>query len=234
MEASAGRVTVIGPGGGEVIGDRPERRVEILSDRAPVHVTLSRFGPGMEGADLHVHERHSDFFYVLEGELTVRLGVEDRQVVVPAGSLARVPPMVVHGFRNASAADFRYLNLHAPGSGFADYLRALRDGRKFTYDQYDPPQDGGRPISEAVVESGREIADGVELLTEIDAIQVTRVRGRTERRAYDRLASYYALEGDLTLDGTATPAGSSIQIPPGVEHAVEGFYLSVMAPWSTA
>ena len=68
----------------------------------PLHATLSRFGPGRDGADLHVHTEHSDLFYVLEGELTVRLGVEDEQVTVPAGALARVPPNVVHGFRNAS------------------------------------------------------------------------------------------------------------------------------------
>jgi quercetin dioxygenase-like cupin family protein len=227
-------VTVIGPGGGEVVGDRPGRRVEILSDRDPVHVTLSRFGPGMEGADLHVHRHHSDLFYVLEGELTVRLGVDDEQVVVPAGSLARVPPMVVHGFRNASDADFRYLNFHAPGSGFADYMRALRDGRKLTYDQHEPPAEAARPIDEAVVERGQEIGDDVELLTDIEAIRVTRVRGRTERRAYDGLASYYALEGELMLDDRRVPAGSWVQVPPGIEHAVEGVYLSVMAPSSTA
>ena len=48
---------------------------------------------------------------------------------MPAGTLARVPPDVVHGFRNASDADVRYLNLHAPGREFANFMRALRDGR---------------------------------------------------------------------------------------------------------
>jgi mannose-6-phosphate isomerase-like protein (cupin superfamily) len=234
VEASARRVRVVAPGAGEVVGDRPGRRVEILSDRDPVHVTLSRFGPGMEGADLHVHQRHSDLFYVLEGELTVRLGVEDQQVVVPAGSLARVPPMVVHGFRNASERDFRYLNLHAPGSGFADYMRALRDGRKLTYDQHDPPAEDARPISDAVVESGKPIGDGVELLTDIEAIRATRLHGSTERRAYDRLVSYFVLEGELALDDLRAPAGSWIEVPPGLEHAVEGICLSVTAPSSTA
>ncbi len=38
---------------------------------------------------------------------------------MPAGTLARVPPDVVHGFRNGSDAELRYLNLHAPGQGFA-------------------------------------------------------------------------------------------------------------------
>jgi mannose-6-phosphate isomerase-like protein (cupin superfamily) len=60
--------TVIPPGGGEVIGDSAERRVEILSDGDAVHATWSRFGPGRDGADPHVHRRHTDIFYVLEGE----------------------------------------------------------------------------------------------------------------------------------------------------------------------
>ena len=117
IASPAPRDDVIPPGGGEVIGDSPDRRVEILSDHDALNATLSRFGPGREGADLHVHRHHSDLFYVLEGELTVRLGVEDRAGVVPAGSVARVPPDVVHGFRNASDADLRYLNFHAPGRG---------------------------------------------------------------------------------------------------------------------
>jgi mannose-6-phosphate isomerase-like protein (cupin superfamily) len=227
-------VSVVAPGAGEVVGERPGRRVEILSDRDPVHVTRSRFGPGEEGADLHVHRRHSDLFYVLEGELTVRLGVEDEQVVVPAGSLARVPPRVVHGFRNASDADLRYLNFHAPGSGFAGYMRALRDGRKLTYDQHDPPAEAARPISDAVVESGKPIGGGVELLTDVEAIRVTRVHGSGERRAYDQPVSYYVLAGELALDDLRAAAGSWIQVPPGLEHAVEGVYLSVMAPSSTS
>ena len=91
---------VIPPGGGEVIGDSPDRRVEILADHDAVHATWSRFGPRRDGADLHIHRRHTDLFYVLEGELTLRLGAEGEGVAVPAGTLARVPPLVVHGFRN--------------------------------------------------------------------------------------------------------------------------------------
>ena len=142
-----GEPTVIARGGGEVVGDSPERRVEILSDHDALHATWSRFGPRREGADLHVHRRHTDLFYVLDGELTVRLGPEGLGVVVPAGTLARVPPLVVHGFRNGGDAEVAYLNLHAPGQGFAAYLRAMRDGRAISYDQEAPPPDGGRPVS---------------------------------------------------------------------------------------
>ena len=67
------------------------------------------------------------------------LGLDGEHVVVPARTVALVPPLVVHGFRNASDADARYLNFHAPGRRFADYMRGLRDGRPFTYDQEPPP-----------------------------------------------------------------------------------------------
>src|SRR3954467_181462 len=92
---------VVPPGEGEVIGDSPERRVEILCDHEAVHVTASRFGPGREGADLHIHRRHHDLFYVLEGELTLRLG-DAEDIQAGAGTLVCVPPLVVHGFKNAS------------------------------------------------------------------------------------------------------------------------------------
>lgn len=130
------------PGAGEVIGDAPDRRVDLLCDEDPLHATWSRFGPGREGADLHVHRAHTDHFYVLDGEFTLRVGLEDEPVTAGAGTLVRVPPMVVHGFRNASAADVTFLNLHAPGAGFAAFMRGVRDGTSVAYDQHDPPGAG--------------------------------------------------------------------------------------------
>lgn len=135
---------LIPAGRGEIIGDSAERRVEILSDYESLHATWSRFGAHVDGADLHVHRRHTDLFYVLDGELTVRLGPEGEPAAVTAGSLARVPPMVVHGFRNASEADVRYLNLHAPGEGFADFMRSRRDGEPIAYD-HRLPRTGADP-----------------------------------------------------------------------------------------
>src|SRR3954469_16990500 len=123
----AWHLPVVAPGGGEVIGDAPDRRVEILCDHDALHVTWSRFGPGRDGADLHVHRHHTDLFYVLAGELTLRLGLDGDTAVAPAGTLVRVPPLVVHGFRNDGREELRYLNLHAPGRRFSDHLRARRD-----------------------------------------------------------------------------------------------------------
>src|SRR4051794_11513489 len=147
-------MAVVQPGGGEVIGDAPDRRGGVLAHHAGVNPTPARFGPRRGGADPHVHPppHHRffapegglpppgrgggarplprpppDCFYVRGGELTLRLGVDGREVALPAGTLARIPPLVVHGFRNGSPDEVRYLNLHAPGESFADYLRAMRD-----------------------------------------------------------------------------------------------------------
>lgn len=211
-------IRVVAPGLGELIGDRPGRRVEILSDRPALNVTLSRFGPGQEGADLHVHHEHTDCFYVLDGELTVRLG--DGAVAVPAGSFAYVPPDVVHGFRNASAAAESHLNVHAPGADFANYLR---DGR--AYDQHEPPADGGRPASDARVCSASELAAGVD----IGVLRVTLEHGASAPRRGP--AAYFAL-ADLAVtadeEEAFAPRGSWVEVDG--DHAVDGAsYLTLVA-----
>jgi mannose-6-phosphate isomerase-like protein (cupin superfamily) len=232
---------LVPPGGGEIVGDSPERRVEILCDHETLNATWSRFGPRREGADLHVHRQHTDLFYVLAGELTVRLGVEDEPVVVPSGTLARVPPLVVHGFRNGSDAELRYLNFHAPGSQFADYLRALRDGRAFQYDQHPPPSDGGRSPTGAVVGGEEVLADGqglrVALLADVDAIGIAETRSDPDGAAAPphvhsrHTESFFVLEGQLTITAAGrelrAEAGSWAQVPPGVPHA---FSLSGSGP----
>ncbi len=162
--------TVIAPGEGEVLGDAPDRRVELLADHEALHVTWTRFGPRRDGADLHVHRRHTDLFYVLAGEFTARLGPAGDEIALAAGNLIRLPPMVVHGFRNASDGELRFLNLHAPGEGFADYMRGLRDGRKVDFDQWDPPEDGGRPVSEATI-------GPLEQPVEVEGLVISEVTG---------------------------------------------------------
>ena len=224
---------VIPPGAGEVIGDSADRRVEILSDGDAVHATWSRFGPGRDGADPHIHRRHTDLFYVLEGELTVRLGLEDELAVVPKGALARVPPLVVHGFRNGSDAEMRYLNFHAPGVGFADYMRGLRDGRKVTYDQEPPPAEGVRPANEAVIGE-----PGLGVHVDIDAIRIAEVRSAPGDAPPPRTEGecFYVLEGELVLTlgdrELRAPTGSWVEMPAGVPHVIASQdpvrYLSVL------
>jgi mannose-6-phosphate isomerase-like protein (cupin superfamily) len=226
------RVLLVPLGGGEIVGDSPDRRVEILSDDETLHATWSRFGPHRDGADLHVHRHHTDLFYVLDGELTVGLGNEDKGVAVPAGTLARVPPLVVHGFRNGSDAEVRYLNLHAPGRGFAEFLRALRDGRPVSYDQHPAPPDGGRPPSDAAVGSDGFVNDRpglrVALLADVEEIGISEVssdRGSPSPPPHlhrRHVESFYVLEGEMTFTTgdreLRAEAGSWVQVPPGVPH----------------
>ena len=222
--------SIVAPGEGEVVGDAPGRRVEILSDHDALHATWSRFGPGREGADLHVHRRHTDLFYVLAGELTLRLGPEGRETTVPAGTLARVPPLVVHGFRNGSEAELRYLNLHAPGVGFADYLRAMRDGRTLAYDQEEPPPDGGRPASEAVI--GPPVLD----LEELAVAEAWGDLAPAPPREHPHARCLYVLEGEGSLAAGGREhrlaAGTWARVPAGAPHAVAGRarYLDLRVP----
>jgi mannose-6-phosphate isomerase-like protein (cupin superfamily) len=218
--------TVIPPGGGEVIGDAPDRRVEILGERDGLHATWSRFGARREGADPHIHRRHHDVFYVLAGELTVLLGDEREEVVVPAGRFARVPPLVVHGFRNGGDAELRYLNFHAPGVGFADYMRALRDGGPRSFDQEPPPAEGTRPGTDAV------IGDRVES----EPIAVAELR--IEPGEHHHVESVYVLEGELAIAAgereERAVAGSWVDVPRGLAHSVTSSgparYLGIRAP----
>jgi mannose-6-phosphate isomerase-like protein (cupin superfamily) len=224
---------VIAPGAGEIVGDAPDRRVEILCDHDALHATWSRFGAHRDGADLHVHRRHSDLFYVLAGELTVRLGPRGDGVAVPAGTLARVPPLVVHGFRNGSDAEVRYLNLHAPGQGFADYMRTLRDGRTLAYDQHSPPADGGRAATDAAIGTQAKQFDQpglrLTLLADVEEIAIAEAWAQpgeppSPHVHHDHLEAFYVLEGELVLTSgereLRAPAGSWGQVPPGVSHTV--------------
>ena len=221
------------PRTGEVIGDSTGRRVEILCDDDALHATWSRFGPGRDGADLHIHQRHSDLFYVLEGELTLALGASGGSAVAPAGTLVYVPPLVVHGFRNAGAVDVRYLNFHAPGSGFADYLRARRDGLPSSVDQgsfdsEDPPADGGRSPEAASI--GRGELDSEEIGVSEIRLESGSTRSAGPSAPRRGLTCVYVLEGVLVLTAEGreqqAEAGAWVQLasgaPPSLASAGSG------------
>jgi len=74
------------------------------------------------GVGPHFHERHSDSFYVLAGELEFHVG--DDVVRGGVGAYVLAPPGAVHFFRNVSDEPAKALNLHTPG-GFVEYRREL-------------------------------------------------------------------------------------------------------------
>jgi mannose-6-phosphate isomerase-like protein (cupin superfamily) len=133
---------------GEVVTDRPERTIRILADLPELCMTWTRYVPGEEGPGPHIHREHLDAFYILTGELNFGLGPEVERVKAGPGTFVLAPPEVVHTFRNDGPGDATWLNFHAPSKGFASFLR----DPDFVWDSFDAPADGGRPLSEAIVD----------------------------------------------------------------------------------
>lgn len=119
------------PGECEVLTD-DTRRLHILLARPELCVFLFEAGADYIGPSTHVHRQHTDAFYVLEGELAFEL--EGEATRAPAGTFVAAMPGVAHTFRNATDGPARFVNLHAPGVGFDEYLRRMdagEEGRAF-------------------------------------------------------------------------------------------------------
>ena len=229
---------LVGPGAGEPITDRPERDLQILVGDEAVAVTHSRYSAGQDGASAHVHREHADAFYVLDGELAFLLG--DEEHVLGAGTFVVVPPGVVHGFRNTDAGEVRFLNVHAPSGGFHRALRARRRGQETDddFDTYDPPPDGGRPASEAVVrgpgagealrmgDSTALIKAGVRdaggRLALLETTLGPGFPGPLPHRHREMFDTFWVLEGTLRMrlgdEEVDAPPGSYAVAPPGTVH----------------
>jgi mannose-6-phosphate isomerase-like protein (cupin superfamily) len=76
---------------------------------------VSTFPPGEGMPFLHLHRRHEEAFYVLEGELQFKLG--DEEIHARPGSAILVPPGTPHCFRNIGDGDVRWLVITGPASG---------------------------------------------------------------------------------------------------------------------
>jgi quercetin dioxygenase-like cupin family protein len=187
---------------GETITAREGRYLVILAERHDVTITWTQYATGESGPGLHVHREHTDAFYVLDGELTFAVGPEGAERLrLAAGGFVTVPPNLVHTYLNDSGADARWLNLHVPDTGFAGYLRGLRDGTKTAFDQFDPPADGGRPASDAIV---ARLGDGEHVAIGDGVVVAERERG-------DEADLYYELGTSarcFTVSTTARPGGA--------------------------
>jgi quercetin dioxygenase-like cupin family protein len=227
-------LTLVRLADGETITERESRQLIVLAERDAITITWSRHAPGEPGPDLHVHRRHTDAFYVLQGELTFPLGPRAERLRLPAGGFVAVPPNVAHAYVNDGDADACWLNLHAPDTGFADYLRALRDGTDVDFDQFDPPEDGGLPAAQAIVTGpgeGERLGSGTGIIVLKAALRDLRVAecvvdGTLEGAAHDHDAeidAYYVLEGELevTAEGSVHAAGPGtlVSVPRGARDA---------------
>jgi mannose-6-phosphate isomerase-like protein (cupin superfamily) len=214
---------MLGPGEGE----RVSARATIKFGRPELVVTEFDYAPGDEGPDLHIHRHHADAFWVLEGTIGVALGPEEREL--PAGSFVLIPPEVVHTFRNPGPGRGRYLNLHAPGMGFDEYLRGRAE-----FDQEPPPADGGRPASEAIVLASGEgerldlgasracVKAGLDALTVVDIAMAPDFPHPPAHRHRHTVEGLCVLEGESVLqlgDEQVTLApGCCAFVPPGTVH----------------
>lgn len=79
---------------------------------------------GFPGPALHVHPEFEETFYVLEGQIAVRVGHEAHEA--NPGTVAVVPRGTPHTFANPSAEPARMLILVTPG-GFERYFEALAE-----------------------------------------------------------------------------------------------------------
>jgi mannose-6-phosphate isomerase-like protein (cupin superfamily) len=93
----------------------PGFRSNILADRASGfgsgHVRIDRLDPGCSGPGLHIH-RFDQFYFVLEGALSVEVAGEHHEVV--RHELAALPAGVPHRQWNESPDPVKWLTMNLP------------------------------------------------------------------------------------------------------------------------
>jgi quercetin dioxygenase-like cupin family protein len=221
-------------GEGELLFRREELDVTLLVDSEHLAAVYSRAAPGWGRTPLHVHARHAEVVFVLEGELALRL--EDREHRLGSETWAFVPPGVVHTFEVTGDEQAQFLVLHAPGSGYGDYVR----GSGAAFDQQPPPEyatgDPGLVIVRRTRgKDGETIADKPErrstILVDADELTVCEfmrgagVRGATRHVHHHHADAFFVLEGELTFllgEGSlGGPAGTFVAFPPNVVHGFD-------------
>jgi quercetin dioxygenase-like cupin family protein len=75
------------------------------------------------GTMIHYHPDQEESYRVLDG--TLELFLDGRWRAVTAGEALTIPRGAVHGFRNASAAPARFLNVHRPALRFEEHLATV-------------------------------------------------------------------------------------------------------------
>jgi quercetin dioxygenase-like cupin family protein len=216
---------------GEVLLRTEKLDVTLVADVEHLGAVEVRALRGWGMSPLHVHERHAEALFVLEGDLVLRL--EDRQHPIGAQTWVLVPPQVVHAFEVAGDEPARFLSFHTPSSGFGDYVRT-----GVPFDQQPPPEyAGGDPELVAIraAGEGEKVTDRPErratLLVDADELVVSEfVYGSGERGAPRHVHRQHAdaflvLDGEFTFhlrDGSqAVPGPALVLFPPGVVHGFD-------------
>jgi quercetin dioxygenase-like cupin family protein len=96
----------------------------------------STIPPGSPGPRPHIHRHHEEAFYVLEGELTVR--VEQDEIAAPAGSFVVVPRGGIHQPSNQGTEPARVLLVFSPGGMDRFFEEAAENGIPLQAETADP------------------------------------------------------------------------------------------------
>ena len=220
------------PGEGEELTGQ-DRELGVKVVRPELDLLEYEVGPGYEGPGPHFHKRHVDSFYVLDGELEFTVGGET--VPAPVDTFVLVPQGVVHSFTNAGPGRARFLNLHAPETGFVELLRARDRGEEPDAEQFDVwDADGasaGSGANDAIVVGageGHRVSDRLVIKAGLDDLVATETTFEAGRRGpaphvhRQQADSFYVLAGELEFlldhEKVRAAAGSFVLAPPNFVH----------------
>lgn len=121
---------LVGPEDGDALGNpiggRMVVKVRDEHTAGSFSVHDNTIPAGSPGPRPHIHRDHEETFYVLEGELTVRVG--PRALTAPAGSFVVVPRGVVHQPSNPGTEPTRVLLIFSP-AGMDHFFEEAAEGR---------------------------------------------------------------------------------------------------------
>jgi mannose-6-phosphate isomerase-like protein (cupin superfamily) len=238
---------LVEPREGERITGEDGLEVTLLADLEEIGIVEVRSEPGGVTPPLHLHSRHAECFFVLEGELPLRLA--DRELRAGAGTWVYVPAEVVHTFGATGDPRTRFLDIHVPSSGFGDFVRGLQAARgedelrevRAAFDQQPEPEyatgDSGLVIlsrgggAEGETMAGRTESRRATLLLDTEELTVTEFfygpgeRGAKPHVHHHHADGFFVLEGELTVTvgsgSLRAPAGTLVLLPPYVVHGFD-------------
>ena len=114
-------VTLTNPIGGQMVA-----KVRDAHTGGAYSIHDNTIPPGSPGPRPHLHRHHEEAFYVIEGELTVRVG--PRTITAPVGSFVLIPRGTVHQPSNLGTQPTRVLLIFSP-SGMDRFFEEAAEQR---------------------------------------------------------------------------------------------------------
>src|SRR5271167_1881130 len=90
------------------------KAIEPVAVGSDVQARLFTLAPG-ETIPWHFHSTVTDWYFVLEGTLSIETRAPSDRRLLPVGASHQIPPKTAHLISNRSAADTRFLLLQGVG-----------------------------------------------------------------------------------------------------------------------